>query len=482
MRRFDLIIIGSGSGNTIADDRFAGWDIAIVDKGVGPTGAYGGTCLNVGCIPTKMFVHTANMANTPAGATKLGVDLELRDVRWPEIRDRIFGRIDPISEGGRRYREDSPNVTVFPGTGRFTGVKQLRVDTANGTETITADRIVVAAGSRPTIPNLPGLDQVGYHTSDTVMRMDELPQRMIILGGEFVAAELAHVFSALGVDVVLVARSGRLLRGEDADVSRRFTELAAGRWDTRLERRATRVERDGNLVRLHLSGPAGPETVTAETLVLAVGRTPNADLVDAAAGGLRLTSDGRIAVDDTQASSVDGVWALGDVSSDYRLKHVANHEARVVAHNLLHPDAPIRSDHRFVPHAVFTAPEIAAVGRTEEQLRRAGREYVSATQDYAGIAYGWAMEDMTGFGKLLADPHTGELLGAHIIGPQAATLIQPLVQAMHFGLDARSMARDQYWIHPALPELLENALLRLPLSEPFPVAGAGAAATRRAQS
>ncbi|MER7013399.1 mycothione reductase [Saccharopolyspora sp. NPDC000359] len=465
MRHFDLVIIGSGSGNSILDDRFADWDVAIVEKGVGPGDAYGGTCLNVGCIPTKMFVHTADVASAPRSGAELGVDLELRDVRWAEVRDRIFGRIDPIAEGGRRYRaEENPNVTLYQGTARFTGVKQLTVQTADGPETITADRFVVAAGGRPAIPDIPGLDQVAVHTSDTVMRLDRLPRRMIIMGTGFVGAEFAHVFSALGVEVTMIGRSGRVLRGEDADVSARFTELAAQRWDLRLNRKEISAEQDGEVVRLHLEGPEGAEVVEADALLVAIGRVPNSDLLDAAAGGLKLTDSGKIEVDATQRTSVDGVWAMGDISSDHELKHVANHEMRVVQHNLLHPEDPVESDHRFVPHAVFSAPQIASVGLTEQEAERRGVKYVTSTQDYAGIAYGWAMEDTTGFAKLLADPDTGLLLGAHIIGPQAPTLLQPLIQAMEFGLDARRMARGQYWIHPGMPELVENALLNLPLS------------------
>lgn len=461
MRHFDLVIIGTGSGNSLLDDRFADWNVAIVEKGV-----FGGTCLNVGCIPTKMFVHTADIAAAPSAGPKLGVDLSLREVRWPEIRDRVFGRIDPISAGGRRYRvEDNPNVTVYEGTGRFTGVKRLTVDTGSGQETITAQRFVLAAGGRPVIPDIPGIDGVGVHTSDTVMRLDELPPRMIVLGTGFIGTEFAHVFSSLGVDITMIGRSHRVLRSHDADISKRFTEIASARWDLRLHRREVSVEREGGVLRLHLDGPDGAEVVEAEELLVAVGRTPNSDLLDTAAGGIRTAPDGRVEVDATQATSVPGVWALGDISSDYELKHVANHEMRVVQHNLLHPDQPIESDHRFVPHAVFTSPQIAAVGLTEQEAQDRGIPYVTATQDYAGIAYGWAMEDTTGFAKLLADPRTGLLLGAHIIGPQAPTLLQPLVQAMHFGLDARSMARGQYWIHPAMPELVENALLSLPLPE-----------------
>ena len=467
MRHFDLVIVGTGSGNSILDERFADWDVAIVEKGIGINGAYGGTCLNVGCIPTKMFVHTADIASAPQAGAKLGVGLDVRDVRWREIRDRIFGRIDAIASGGRRYRaEDNPNVTLYEGTGRFTGVKELTVDTADGQQVISADRVVIAAGGRPVVPEIPGIDTVGYYTSDTVMRLDELPKSMIIMGTGFIGAEFAHVFSALGVEVTMIGRSGRVLRAEDTDISQRFTEIAEQRWDLRLNRKELGAERVDGVTRLHLEGPEGAEVVEADALLIAIGRTPNTDLLDTAAGEIETADDGKVKVDSTQLTSVDGVWALGDISSDYELKHVANHEMRVVQHNLLHPDEPISSDHRFVPHAVFSGPQIASVGLTEQEAKRRGVDYVTSVQDYAGIAYGWAMEDDTGFAKLLADPESGQLLGAHIIGPQAPTLLQPLVQAMQFGIDASTMARGQYWTHPAMPELLENALLKLPLDNP----------------
>jgi mycothione reductase len=450
---FDLVIIGTGSGNSILDERFAGWRVAIVEKGV-----FGGTCLNVGCIPTKMFVHPADLAATPAAAARLGVDLTLDGVRWAEIRDRVFGRIDPIAAGGRDYRTNHPdnrNVTVYEGTARFTGPRTLDVDG----ETITADRVVLAAGSRPVVPDVPGLDEVGYHTSDTVMRLEKLPRRLTIIGSGFVSAEFAHVFSSFGVEVTVIARSGALLRHEDGDISERFTSIAARKWDVRLNTKVQRASRDADGIRLDLGG----DSLTTDLVLVATGRVPNSDLLDLPAAGVEVTASGHVVVDEFQHTTAEGVWALGDISSPFELKHVANHEARVVQYNLLNPSTPIESDHRFVPHAVFTAPQVAAVGITEEQARARGLRYVTAKQDYAGIAYGWAMEDATGFAKLIADPGSGQLLGAHVIGPQASTLIQPLIQAMSFGLDARTMARGQYWIHPAMPELVENALLNLPL-------------------
>ena len=457
MAHFDLAVIGSGSGNSIADQRFAHWQVALIDD---LRVHFGGTCINVGCIPTKMFVHTADLAAGAAGAAAFGLEQQTTAVHWPQIRDRIFGRIDPISVSGLQYRrEGSPNVRFFVGQAAFTGPGALSV----AGEQLTADRIVIATGSRPVLPELPGLAETGYLTNEDAMRLDELPERLIILGSGFIATEFAHVFASLGTKVTVVARSGALLRAEDEEVSELFTSLAAKKWDVRLDRRAARVERVGGVVRLYLDGPDGVETVEADHLLVAVGRRPNSDTLELGAAGVKVHPDGRIVVDEFQRTTAPEVWALGDVSSEHQLKHVANHEARVVQHNLLHPDQLQASDHRFVPHAVFTSPQIASVGLTEQQARADGVEYVVGRTEYSSIAYGWAMNEPAGFAKILAEPGTGRLLGAHIVGPQAPTLIQPLIQALSFGLDARSMARGQYWIHPAMPEIVENALLNLPL-------------------
>ena len=456
MRHFDLCLIGSGSANTIADERFGDWSIALVEKG-----RFGGTCLNVGCIPSKMFVYPADLAAGPARAHRLGVDLRLDRVRWRDLRDRIFGRIDSISTDGERWRAEAENVTLIREAARFVGPRRLAL--ASG-EQITADRMVVAAGSRPVVPELPGLAEVAFHTSDTVMRIEELPGSVAILGGGYVAAEFAHVFAAFGVRVTIVHRGGSLLRREDADVSHAFTQVLGRRVDLRLNTRVQRVEALGAGVRLHTRGADRvADQVDADLLLVATGRTPNGDTLDLAAGEIQTDQDGFIRVDEFQRTTADGVFALGDVSSHAQLKHVANHEARVVAHNLQQPEAMVASDHRYIPHAVFSDPQVASVGLTEAQAAERAVPHVTALEHYSSTAYGWAMEDTEHFVKLVADPRTGLLLGAHLIGPQASSLIQPLIQAMQFGLPAHRMARGQYWIHPAMAEVVENALLALPL-------------------
>jgi len=453
VRHFDLAVIGTGSGNTLVTKRMNEWSVAILERGT-----FSGTCLNVGCIPTKMFEYTAELAQGTTDAARFGVDATLDKVHWAQIRDRIFGRIDPISASGREYRlgPRTPNVTLYEGTARFVGPKTL--DTGTG-ETVTADRIVIAAGSRPVIPPIPGLVTVEYHTSDTVMRLDELPPRIVIVGGGYIAAEFGHIFASLGSTVSQLSRGPRLLKHQDREVSDTFTSAVGQRYDVRLSTKACGVSRDERGIVVEVEGPDGRGEVIADVLLLATGRTPNTDLLDPAAGGVDLHPDGRVKVDEFQRTNVDGVFALGDISSDWQLKHVANAEARTVAYNLLHPQDLVATDHRFVPSAVFAWPQIATVGLSEEQAQERGVAYVVGKRDYAGVAAGWAREEPVGFAKVLADPDTGRLLGAHVIGPEAATVIQPAIQALSFGQTVRELTRGQYWIHPALPEVLENALI-----------------------
>jgi mycothione reductase len=465
---FDLVVVGTGSGNTILGHEYQDLTVAIVESG-----RFGGTCLNVGCIPTKMYVYPADVAESARRAGSLGVHATIDSIDSTGIRDRIFRRVDEISDSGQQYREgpEWPNLTVFTGTGRFTGHKAMTVDLNDGgTAEITADQFVLAAGGRPVIPDIPGLDEemVGrdpIHTSDTIMRIDALPQRLIVIGGGYIAAEFAHVFAAFGVQVTQLVRGSRLLRHHDLDISDTFTAFAQHRYDLRRDTEVCGLKpatAGGDGVSVMIEGPYGESTIDADMLLIATGRRPNSDRLNLPATGVTVDAHHLVIVDGHQETVVPGIYALGDISSPYALKHVANHEARVVRHNLRNPDDRWTTDHRFVPAAVFTEPQIAAVGLTEEQAQRRGIDYVVGRRDYGGTAAGWAREDSTGFVKVLADPVTGLLLGAHVIGPEAATVIQPLVQAMSFGQRARDVARGQYWIHPALSEVVENALLAVP--------------------
>jgi mycothione reductase len=209
------------------------------------------------------------------------------------------------------------------------------------------------------------------------------------------------------------------------------------------------------VILLHCAG----DVVEVDELLVATGREPNSDLLDCDVVDIEMHHHGTIKVDEYQRTSVPGIWAIGDVANDIHLKHVANHEADVAFWNIAHPDDLRSTDHSAIPAAVFSHPQVATVGMTEQNALDAGIDHVIGRRDYAGTAYGWALADETGFAKVIVDRRSGLILGAHIMGPQAASLIQPIVQAMQFGETAQRVAREVYYIHPALTEVVENALL-----------------------
>lgn len=464
--RVDVAIIGAGSGNMIWDEAFAGKTGVLVDTGAGARGSFGGTCLNVGCIPTKMFVLPADHVRSVEGAHRLGVPLSLDGpVDVEGIRARVFDRrIDPIADAGEEYRASMGNLTLLREPARFLDPHTLAI----GDVTVHAEQIVLAAGSRPRWPDLPGFDDpdlVGscLVTSDEIVRMDSVPRRIVILGGGVEAAEFSHILSAFGAEVTIVNRSPLVLRKLDHDIASRFTQLQHARVTLRLGEQVTgvrpaREDEDGRIV-LRTEGGGSDHEYLADAIMVAIGRVPNGDLLDLDAAGIEVDEDGYVVVDEHQRTSVPHVWALGDVSSHHQLKHVANMEARVVRHNLLHPEDLRSAEHDVVPFAVFGHPQIAGVGATEEELADADTPYAPYVQRYGDVAYGWAMDDEDHVVKVLGEPGTGRVLGAHILGPQASTLIQPIVQMMTFGQDTREMVTGQYWIHPALSEVVENALL-----------------------
>ena len=456
---FELLIIGTGSGNSILTPDFENSSVAIVERSL-----FGGTCLNVGCIPSKMFVYAAEMAHhAKVDGPRLGVHTSFDGVDWLAIRDRVFGRIDPIAAGGETYRsEEQENVTVFKGSARFTGDKEVEVAMNDGgTETVTADRIVLAAGARVSVPDMILESGVDYHTSDTIMRVDELPEHLIVLGGGYIGAELGNVFGTLGSKVTILNRSGQLIRFEDPDIASRFTEDYSQKFDVRLNTSLVSLSQEGKDISITIDQGQGEEVITGDAFLVATGRTPNGEQLNVTATGVELDDRGYVVTNEFLQTAHPDIWAIGDITNPQQLKHLANIDARAVAHNMANPDDLRAIDRSCAPHAVFGHPQVASVGLTEPQAKEAGLNIVTALQEFGGAAYGWAMEDTTSACKLIADADTRLLLGAHIIGPQASTLIQQLIQGIAFGQTVDQMARDQIYIHPALTEVVEQALLAL---------------------
>src|SRR5438876_4844299 len=291
---------------------FDDWKVAIVERDL-----FGGTCMNRGCIPSKMFVYAADVAEIARRGPRLGVSTRFDGADWPSIRNRVFDRIDPIAVAGENYRVRSPNVTVFKSTARFVGHKQLEV----GDDIITGDQIVLAAGSRARLPIADGFDRVRYHTSDTIMRLDDLPDHLIIMGGGYIASEMAHIFGSLGSRVTIVHRSPTLLREEDDDIALRFTEIYRRRFDVLTSTQVLSASETEGIIELEISVDGDHRKLRGDCLLVAVGRIPNGDELMVTSTGVTLDVTGFVETDDHLRTAVDGIWALGDITNPAMLKH-----------------------------------------------------------------------------------------------------------------------------------------------------------------
>ncbi|MCY4514867.1 MAG: mycothione reductase [Candidatus Tectomicrobia bacterium] len=449
--KYDLIIVGAGSGNMIPVAEMDSWRIAIVEPD-----KFGGTCLNRGCIPSKMLLYAAEVTEMARHGSRLGVRHTLERVDWQRLVGRVWEKIDPIAEAGAQYRRTQSNVTVYDAPAHFVGPYILETDGHR----ITADRIVLGAGARPVVPDIPGLQDITYHTSDSIMHLATQPFSLLIVGGGDIGAEMAHFFGSLGTRVTITDHGEALIKRQDDDIARAFTRIYERRFDVLLRTRVRSVNPENGHIVVQLEVNGRPRTIRVDTVLVASGRRPNSDRLNVAAAGIEVDARGRVMTDDGMETNVPGIFALGDLASRHPLKHIANAEARAIADHLVGGvKQPVEYDG--VPNAVFGSPQVASVGLTERDALRQGLPHLTAYRQYADTAYGWAMEDNESFVKLIADPDSRLLLGAHIMGAHASLLIQPLVQGMKYGQTIDEMARTIY-IHPALTEVVEQALLEFP--------------------
>ena len=452
MESFDIIVVGSGSGLEVSSDADSvGMSVALVEEG-----PFGGTCLNRGCIPSKMLIHCADVMQTIQTAHLFGIKATVEGIDWDHIISRTYDEIDSDARNIEEGNRQADNITVYKGTGRFVGDKTMEV---NG-EQIRGETIVIAAGTRPWIPDIPGLKDAPYLTSDEALRLPSLPRRLAIIGGGYIAAELAHFFGALGSQVTIIHRRPTLLRGEDLQVAERFTEIYRKRFDMILGGQVSEVSTQDGEINLDVDVGGTSRMVVADALLVATSRVPNTDLMEVAKAGVKVNDRGYVVTDEFMETNVPGIWALGDIAGRYLLKHSANLEAAHVSNNILNPDHKVPVDYHAMPHAIFASPQIGSVGITEQEAQENNVDYVVAIYEYQNTAYGASIEDRDGFVKVLATPDREELLGCHIIGTDASMLIQEAVNLMRFHLPLDAITESIY-VHPALPEVVQRAFASL---------------------
>ncbi|WP_226482361.1 dihydrolipoyl dehydrogenase [Natrinema amylolyticum] len=464
MEEYDIVVLGGGSGSQVATAAAEqGLKAAVVEPG-----PLGGACITRGCVPSKALIHRADVTGEVRGAEAFGVGAELKDIEYGEITASIHDTVYEKADNQESGLRDSEKVALYRGEGRFVDDRTIAIEPTDDseeeeTQEISGETVVIAVGGRPMVPPIDGIEDVDFLTSDDALFLAERPDELVIVGGGYIGAELGYFFGALGTEVSIVGRSDRLVPREDDDVSATVTESLEAYCDVYTGHEAAAVEpaadgggEEGVVVTAEPSDDSDDEAVelTADELLLATGRRPNTDALELEETGIETDEKGYVETDETLETTVDGVWALGDVLGEQPFKHAADAEARVVTRNVL-DDAGETIDYEAMPHAIFTEPRVASVGRTEGDLADADREYEAVTVPYGAAPMGMILEADDGFVKAIAGPD-GKILGCHIVGPQAATLLHEVVVAMDGGGTVADVA-DPVHVHPALNEVVYAA-------------------------
>ncbi len=458
MREFDLIVIGSGAGLMVLEAGMAkGLRCAIVERE-----KFGGTCLTKGCIPSKMLVYPADFIREAQDSKKFGVTVSVPVADWGTISRRVWEQID----FHRKIRESLmqvPALAVFEGTASFLDRERILVQ-GEREEVIRGRQIIIATGARSFVPKVEGLEETGYLTSEKFFGTgypDAPWKSLLILGSGAISAEFAHIFSAMGTQVTLIARSDRILKQEEEEVAL-FVQDRFRRDGIRVLTDTTVLSagKAGNRKQVKVSNRVTGEVelLEAEEILVAMGTESTVDLLHPERAGVEIDEKGWVVTNEYLETSQPGIYALGDINGRFQLRHKANHEALVLSHNLFSGEARKAANYDFVPWAVFTYPQVGHAGATEAQLRQQGIPYQAIISRYSEVVAGMAMghrrrDPDDGFVKMLVG-RDKKILGVHMVGPQAAALVQPYVYMM---IDAPAGSyehvTDAMIIHPSLSEL-----------------------------
>jgi len=455
LEKFDLIVIGSGSGLDVAVAAAEyGLKVAIIEKG-----PLGGTCLNRGCIPSKMLIHSADVMECIQRAQLFGVEVNEYKINFKSIVDRVLKEVDFDSQRIESSLERIKNPLLFKEECKFIAYKTLKV----GEKIIWANKILIASGSRPKIPNIDGLKESGFITSDEALRLKVQPKALTIIGGGYIAVELAHFFGALGTKINIVQKHSTLIPNEDEELSKRFSEIFSMKYNVHLDSFPINVsKKDGEFkVAIKNMKENQIKVLYSDQLLVAAGRIPNSDMLDVGKTGVKVNDTGNVLTDEFLETNVKGIFALGDVVGRYPFKHNANLEAGYALHNIINYKNKKAVDYTAIPHAIFSSPQIASVGYTEQQLKAKNIHYLVGRASYTDTAMGSAIEDRNGFVKLLIDGHSNTILGCHILGTNASILIHEILVAMRTGSASINSIRQTVHIHPSLSEVVQKAALHI---------------------
>lgn len=449
---YDVVVIGSGSGMLAVEKAMeAGMRVALVDNGPA-----GGTCLNLGCIPSKMMIAAADRVMEIQEADRFGISAEISGIDFQKIMRQMKEAVIPDHQRIHQSLKSGDGPDYYEGLARFTDDRTLEV---NG-RTVKGKTIFIASGSRPKIPDIAGLGTVDYLTSETVLDLEACPESLAIIGGGYIAAEYGHFFSAMGAEVSILQNRQRLVPTEEPEISDLLAGELAKRMQIRLGVGVDRLEPAGGGVRIVYTHRESGEQkhMEAGRVLVAAGRRSNADRLSPAKTGVETDEEGFIKVDPYLQTTRQGIWAFGDANGRHMFTHVANAEAAAAWANAMEGKNEA-FDYHAAPRAVFTHPPIASVGFNEEAARKK-HEVLTGTALYNECANGMALREDRGFAKVIVDRQNLDLLGFHIIGPSAPILIQEVVNAMAGGGGPGMLVSGMH-IHPALSELVLRTFANL---------------------
>jgi len=452
MKEYDVIVVGGGGGTKFVRAAVAmGLSVAIVEKE-----DLGGTCLNRGCIPSKMLIHPANVLEAARDLSKYNITHSGdHSVDFAALVARVSATVDADSQGITESYTASEAIDFYHHHARFISDKVLRV----GDEQITGQVIFVATGSRPMIPPIAGLSDVPYMTSREALRATDLPQKLLVIGGGYIGCELGHVYRTYGSETIFFVRS-KYVSDEDETLQKSFQEVFQAKHQTHYATQDLSVAYDVSTETFTLTGTDSHGSVVTETgdaLMVATGVVPNTDDLGLENTSITTDDDGYIGVNEYLETSVEGVFALGDCVGKYFFRHSVNFEAEYLLESLFHNPENIQPIiYPPMPHAMFTSPEMAGVGLTEQEVRASGVDYLAVEHAYENSAQGMARLPEVGIVKLIFDKSNRQLIGAHIIGEEATTMLHQLIQVMTMKATVDDLLAMIY-IHPALPEIVRNA-------------------------
>ena len=448
---YDVIVIGTGQAGPPLAVRFAGagMKVAIVERA-----KFGGTCVNTGCIPTKAMVASAYAARMAQRGAEYGVAIDGRitvDIKRVQARKEEISR--QSRDGVEGWLKHTPDVTVYEGHARFESPHEISV----AGERLAAPRIFINVGGRSIVPDIPGLNEISYLNNSSIMKLDSVPEHLIVVGGSYIGLEFGQMFRRFGSQVTIVEMGPRLIAREDEDVSGAILEILQNEGIAiRLNAKCIRLAKDGSQIAAGVDCTSGPPDVLGSHVLLATGRRPNTDDLGLEKAGVAVDQRGYIRVDDQLRTSVEGIWALGDCNGKGAFTHTSYNDYEIVAANLLDND-PRKVSDRITAYALYIDPPLGRAGMTDAEARRSGRKLLAARRPMTRVGRAVEKGETQGFMKIVVDADTKQILGAAILGPGGDEAIHTVLDVMYAKAPYTVMQRAMH-IHPTVAELLPTIL------------------------